>query len=107
MLETSSICAFIPFGPADLRCYKDAEYDFFGIDTDCSFPSAINEIISSNELKLYPNPVKNQLNLQYSFVLLGAKFRLINQLGVVFKIGNLPKVNTQFIILTDELPKGI
>ena len=107
LLETDGLCVFIPFGPADLRCYKDADHEIFGIETDCSFPSAINGLIGQNTLRLYPNPVKNQLNLQYDPVLLGANYRLLNQLGVVFRIGKLPNVSTQITIFIDQLRKGI
>ena len=93
---------------ADLRCYRDADHEIFRIDTDfsCGFPSATRELIAKDQLKLYPNPVQNHLQIAYHTSLSGAKFRLLNQLGEVLMQGYLPKATTTHYLDTHPFPKG-
>ncbi len=90
-----------------LRCYKDANHEIFITDLNCSFPSAAYELIDKEKLKLYPNPVRNQVRIQYDPSLSGSKFRLLNQLGQVISIGRLPSSNTEYSLDINHLPQGV
>jgi hypothetical protein len=92
--------------PDHLKCYQDSDI-FYRVRSDfnCNGLDGISEIEKQNELQLYPNPVNDELVLNYS----GTKpfnIEIVNSLGIkIMEQNNQPtdpcNINTQ------NYPKGI
>lgn len=76
-------------GEARLRCYTDDEVEIVLSGLGCGFPSATRTLIAQEQLKLYPNPVKETLHLAYDIDLLGAAYQLRAADGQLLLSGQL------------------
>ncbi|MBK8330073.1 MAG: T9SS type A sorting domain-containing protein [Bacteroidetes bacterium] len=69
-------------------------------------PNVANTIIKECDLKLFPNPAINQLNIRYKSSM-DSKLQIVNILGIVVKEIYLPKESQQVSILLNEITTGI
>ncbi|MBV5343801.1 T9SS type A sorting domain-containing protein, partial [bacterium] len=76
-------------------------YSFSRSNIATNVISGINEFGENNKINIYPNPVKNELRIDFEE---GSTFEILNLMGQVVYNGNLIK-NT--IVQTSNLSSGV
>ena len=81
-----------------------------GIDDDCdgivdSGTVGINKYDEENKLYVYPNPAKNQINIQVPSALKGSFYKITDQVGKTVKQGVLTVEHAEIDI--SNLPEGV
>ncbi|HLN52440.1 MAG TPA: T9SS type A sorting domain-containing protein [Lentimicrobium sp.] len=97
-------------GICNLRCYEDSEIGFFstGIADSCTYERGVGipEIGFDNNIKIFPNPVTEELTIEFpesSSTINNCSIQIRNVDGIVIKELQL-KQNTKNIIFSDLKP---
>jgi len=91
-------------GVRSLDCYKNGDFTF-PPDSDCEQPllTSNNEIINEPEIKIYPNPVSNVLNIESSKLV--HKISIFDLTGKELYIKSINNTTERFDL--SELPSGM
>jgi len=92
-----------------LRCYSDNQIsNYKKYSGACNYyfiPTVVNENKLQNAVKVYPNPIKDILNIQIENFVEPTKIQILNATGQLLKITFVSNQNPT--IDTKELPNGI
>lgn len=91
----------------DLRCYKDNDIEILGIDINCSYPTAYDELIEPITIRLYPNPTADYLNIffgiidrkNFTYIVLNSQGKQVYQLDNKF-------LSSNYMIKVKDWPVG-